>query len=356
MLNQKIPRLSIFFLILFSGTITLAACSLPLFGSADQTPTLNATQAYGTVYAKLTEAVAQTPSPTSGSFPTITPVRPATMTQGASPATPTRTTIPATPAPQCNLAAPGNPIDVTIPDNTQMAPGQAFTKIWRLQNVGECTWNTNYGIVFSSGEQMSAPNRVPLSQSVSPGGSIDISVNLIAPQTAGFYQGDWKLVSDTGFEFGIGTGGSDSFWVRIEVLNLPTQSPTVTPSTPTATSTPGTGVSGSVNLLPGNRVDLDSGVTNSGPGDDLSYENVAQGVHQIKMLGSSRIGVYGENRPEFINCSSSTPNATFINVEAISPGTYMCYLTGLGSIGRARIIEFNTSTAALSLEILTWIK
>lgn len=354
MLNQKLPFFPIFFLLLFLGTISLTACSLPLLGGSDRSPTPNTTQAYETVNAKLTEAVAKTPSPTSGSFPTITPVNITTATQGAPTVSPTRTAIPATPAPRCNLAAPGNPIDVTIPDNTQMAPGQAFTKVWRLQNVGDCTWNTNYGIVFSSGEKMSAPDRVPLPQAVSPGGSVDISVDMIAPQTAGFYQGDWMLVSDTGFKFGIGTSGSDSFWVRIEVLNLPTQSPTVTPSTPTATSTPGTGVSGLVNLLPGNRVDLDSGVTNSGPGDDLSYENVAQGVHQIKMLGSSRIGVYGGNRPEFINCSSSTPNATFINVEAISPGTYMCYITGLGSIGRARIIEFNPSTAALSIEILTW--
>lgn len=353
---QKLPRLFTSFVFLVFGLSALTACSLPLFGGDDITPTPNTTQAYETVNAKLTQAVAQTPSPTVGTFPTITPVQRATMTQGSSPVTPTRTAIPATPAPRCNLAAAGNPIDVTISDNTQMAPGQTFTKIWRLQNAGECTWNTNYGIVFSTGEQMSAPGRVNLPQSVSPGGVVDISVDMIAPQLAGFYQGNWLMVSDTGFEFGIGTNGVDPFWVRIEVLNLPTQSPTATPSTPTPTSPPGTGVSGSVSLVPGDRVDLDSGIINSGPGDDLSYENVAQGVHQIKMVGSSRVGVYGGNKPEFLNCKSSNPNATFINVEALSQGTYLCYLTGLGSVGRAMIVNFNSSNGAISLEILTWIE
>ena len=31
--------------------------------------------------------------------------------------------------------------DVTIPDGTEVAPGEAFTKTWALVNTGNCTWN-----------------------------------------------------------------------------------------------------------------------------------------------------------------------------------------------------------------------
>src|SRR5512135_3467629 len=41
--------------------------------------------------------------------------------------------------------------DVTVPDGTRFSPGAAFTKTWRLKNVGTCTWSTSYTLVFSSG-------------------------------------------------------------------------------------------------------------------------------------------------------------------------------------------------------------
>jgi len=44
--------------------------------------------------------------------------------------------------------------DLTVPDGTNFASGAAFTKTWRLQNVGTCTWGTSYRLVFSGGEQM----------------------------------------------------------------------------------------------------------------------------------------------------------------------------------------------------------
>ena len=46
--------------------------------------------------------------------------------------------------------------DVTIPDNTVMAPGQTFRKTWRIQNAGSCAWNSGYQLVFSGG-MMSLP-------------------------------------------------------------------------------------------------------------------------------------------------------------------------------------------------------
>ncbi|NIP41529.1 MAG: hypothetical protein GWN00_05010, partial [Aliifodinibius sp.] len=35
-----------------------------------------------------------------------------------------------------------------------LTPRTAFTKVWRLQNVGTCTWTADYDMVFISGDRM----------------------------------------------------------------------------------------------------------------------------------------------------------------------------------------------------------
>lgn len=352
---KKLPFNLIILIVLgFVSTAALISCSLPVFRGGDNTPTPNVTQAYQTVNAKLTLSVAQTPSSTEGLTATQTKLVNQTPTQVTPSPSSTQTRIPETPSPRCNLAAPGVPIDVTIPDNTQFPPGQEFTKTWRLQNVGECTWSTEYALVFYSGEQMSALARVPLPGEVGPGKIVDISVDMVAPQLPGTYQGYWKISTASGFEFGIGTNGDEPFWVKIIVLDLPTQTPTTTPATPSTTPTPGISASSTLDLLPGDTLDLDTGIPGTGGADDLSYENAAQGVHQLKTIGTALLGVYGDSKPEFVNCQATNPNATFLNVEALPAGTYLCYVTNTGAIGRAMISNFNPGNAVLTLDILTW--
>jgi len=43
-------------------------------------------------------------------------------------------------------------IDVNYPDYTSISPNQPFTKTWRLQNAGTCTWQ-GYSLTFTKGEQ-----------------------------------------------------------------------------------------------------------------------------------------------------------------------------------------------------------
>jgi hypothetical protein len=73
--------------------------------------------------------------------------------------------------------------DVTIPDGTSFAPGAAFTKTWRLKNIGTCAWNTSYALVYASGEKMGTTTVVNLPSSVAPGATIDLTVNMTAPTT-----------------------------------------------------------------------------------------------------------------------------------------------------------------------------
>jgi hypothetical protein len=100
--------------------------------------------------------------------------------------------------------------DVTIPDNTQMNPGQSFTKVWRLRNSGTTTWGSGYILVFVGGSQMSAPSSVSV-PNTAPGGTVDISVPMIAPTTSGTYQGNWRLRNPAGQLFGV------EIWVKIVV-------------------------------------------------------------------------------------------------------------------------------------------
>jgi len=110
--------------------------------------------------------------------------------------------------------------DVTVPDGSDYAPGDTFVKTWRLKNTGSCTWTSSYDLVFYSGDAMNAPAEVQLtSGTVAPGGTLDVSVQLKAPNSEGTYKGFFRLRSGSGVIFGIGNNADVSFWVEIEVLS-----------------------------------------------------------------------------------------------------------------------------------------
>lgn len=130
--------------------------------------------------------------------------------------------------------------DTTVPDGTVFAPNAPFFKVWRLKNVGTCTWTTAYSLTFVSGERMSGADTL-LSQTVTPGQTADLGVNLIAPSFAGSYRGNWELKDASGNRFGLGSGFDQPFWVAITVSGSatpvsPTMTPTSTSQAPTATS------------------------------------------------------------------------------------------------------------------------
>lgn len=108
--------------------------------------------------------------------------------------------------------------DVTIPDNTDLEPGQEFTKTWRLENVGTCAWTAGYSLVFDRGDDLSGPQAIPISvETVEPGDTVDLSVDLVAPPEQGSYQSFWKLRTARGRRFGIGES-SEAFWLKINVV------------------------------------------------------------------------------------------------------------------------------------------
>jgi hypothetical protein len=352
---MTLQRLSIRLCCLFP-LLALAACNLPTQADGSL-PTPNVTQAYQTVEAHLTAAsqaspVATTPAPTDTGLATPT----ATTTVIPPSATLPRPTSIATQGRPCDQAAAGSPLfDVTIPDDSQMAPGQSFTKTWRLQNAGSCTWSRSYAVTFFSGEQLSAPPSVGLNGDVLPGQTVDVSVDMTAPQTPGIYQSNWKLRNAANVLFGIGPTGSAPFWVRIVVVANTTITPTPVTATPTATLTPAPAVqsSGSITLNTGSLIDLDTKQVNAASGNDLSYESNAEGRRLLVPQGSMQLAVFGPNPPGFTSCTGTALGTAPVDIEAMA-GSYLCYRTTQGLPGRLQVTAMNPDNFSLTLDFLTW--
>ena len=208
--------------------IVLTACG----GGATATPTndanLQITQVAQTVQAELTRIAALTPSPT--------PTLPVTATPTAPAETPTTSgTAAITPVALADNA--GYVSDVTVPDNTQFAPGQKFTKTWRIMNSGSNAWTTSYKLTYISGDLMGDAKQVTLAQSVPPGQQFDISVDLVAPSQPGTYKSSWQMVNANGTAFG------DQVYVQIVVstsVSTPTSAASPTAAQATATGAPTT--------------------------------------------------------------------------------------------------------------------
>ena len=89
--------------------------------------------------------------------------------------------------------------NVTIPDGTEIAPGETFVKTWRMRNSGTCTWTSTYSWTFRGGDVLTVLDTTALDL-VSPGQEVDISVTIVAPESPGAYAGQWQLSGANQFE------------------------------------------------------------------------------------------------------------------------------------------------------------
>ena len=157
--------------------------------------------------------------------PTAAPPQPPAATSTPAPAA---TTAPAPCVNGAAFVADLNLDDQNMTAPPAMQPGQRFTKGWRFRNSGNCNWAASFflGFVFGNvpGAQMGGqPTQV--GRVVAPGQTIDINVNLIAPNQPGTFQGFWQMNDTNGVPFG------ERVWVGITVPApaIPTPAPTLTP-------------------------------------------------------------------------------------------------------------------------------
>lgn len=196
------------------------------------------------VSAGISTAVAQTLTaqyvpPTATPVSTETPTPTSTMEQQptailASP------TLPVATQGSCYNAAYVS--DVTIPDGTTITAGTSFTKTWSVKNTGTCAWTKDFMIKFASGSQMGGTTTA-IGSAVAAGSSINVSVTMVAPTTAGSYTGYWRMASNAGNLFG--------GYVSVQIISAAvptgtvtgtatvTRTPTVTPVYIVVTATPG---------------------------------------------------------------------------------------------------------------------
>lgn len=112
--------------------------------------------------------------------------------------------------------------DVTVPDGTVLSPGEHFRKVWRLRNTGTCTWSRSYKVVSSGEFHMGGSQFAYLSDTVKPGETGDITMNLTAPVIYGNFESEYMLEDENGSRFGIkGTRTKKEmpFWLKVTVTN-----------------------------------------------------------------------------------------------------------------------------------------
>jgi hypothetical protein len=213
------PRKLLFLIVLVCALAVLAACSLgpnparaTLQATASPPPAATATETY--------PPTATEYPPTSPATATLTPTqRPSSTATGA---TETGTAPAGTDdgPPISNGAAIDKAefvADVTVPDGTNFTPGEAFVKTWRLKNTGTTTWTRDYLLVFVRGEQMGGPPTVAMPESVAPGETIELSVDMTAPERLGSHTGFWQFRTPAGQPFGIGPEANQPIYVQINV-------------------------------------------------------------------------------------------------------------------------------------------
>jgi hypothetical protein len=193
--------------------LILAAC-----GGGKPTPTASDpnqayTQIWQTVAAGQTQTAGAAPVATNTPEASVTP-RP-TNTSLVSPtsavSTPDFTAVPATTntRPKATSQASCDNFqfvdDVTIPDGSEIAAGTSFVKTWRIKNLGPCEWNEEYMITFGWGGEgtdwkTAAPNA--FSKVVKVGDTIDLSMELVAPDEPGSYGGVFRVKNPDDVYFG----------------------------------------------------------------------------------------------------------------------------------------------------------
>ena len=220
------------------SSLLLSACGAK---DVDATPTFSVEFAQTLAVITFSAGLTQTAlaMPTNTSTPTLTPSPTATVTLAVTKtsAAPVGPGVGVLPTSSCNSMAFVS--DVTIPDNTNMKPGQQFTKTWRVRNNGTCAWESGFKFNFIGGNAMGGAT-LTLDKALSPGAETELSISMTAPNTSGSHRSNWRMANAAGTNFG------DEVFVVIVVggsavttsTSTSTGVPVPATATPTATETP----------------------------------------------------------------------------------------------------------------------
>lgn len=167
-------------------------------------------------------------SPTPRPEPTQTATAAPTLAPTASPEPPTPEPAPVACTKDLQLVAHVQP-----GDSAAVTPGQVFTKVWSIKNIGTCTWVEDYQVAYESGNQMGAAAVIAFNYRMTPDQTATVSVDwLRAPTTPGTYVGVWRLRDASGTAFG------EPLLVRIVVTEAPAPRPVASAAPPPVAARP----------------------------------------------------------------------------------------------------------------------
>jgi hypothetical protein len=162
-----------------------------------------------TVIAEFTQTAAAIPPTAAATATQAASLTPEASVQPTDTAAPTNNPFEATPTDiTCDDAIWVS--DVTVPDGTQMTPGQDFVKTWKIKNTGSCTWGTGYTLIHGYDEKLDGIAE-PLTTAVAPGEEVEVSVRFKASTNAGEHRSYWRMQNASGSAFG------EFFYVSIVV-------------------------------------------------------------------------------------------------------------------------------------------
>ncbi len=323
---------------LLTGAFLLSACNFPLEVSVDSPlPTTDNGGEAGN---------SENPESETQATPTEEPLLPTDTPEP----TPTATDAPPTdtPEPTGCMDVATFVSDVTYPDDTEVDADSFFTKTWRLRNDGTCTWTSSYALVFSHGDQMGGPAEMALAGTVPPGSTVDISSSMTAPTDPGTYQGFWKLRSNGGVLFGVGSGGGVAFWTKI-VVPSEDEGIVFESLAPVFEAYFICKASGTDMTLHDNGCfDLDTGeIVGCGTAEaDFRYEYthiLFTHEYEINPLHMVSFKLFGAEAPTREQCQASSLSPMTFDLHK----RYYCYQTTDGNYGWIKIDDYNSSSVIL---------
>jgi hypothetical protein len=94
----------------------------------------------------------------------------------------------------------------TPADGTYYHLGEDFDLVYQIMNSGGRNWNQHYYLKFVNGipgktQDGQAVTLVYFSRNVTPGETISLVIDMVAPQEPGTYSSNWALVNDNGIAF-----------------------------------------------------------------------------------------------------------------------------------------------------------
>ncbi len=186
--------------------LLMAACN----GGAAATP--DAAQAAAQVATQVAQTIAAISSQQQQAAPTSTPGSIPTLDTAptTAPLVPTLVMPPTATTTSCN--PPPLMISESPTDSASYPVNTAFTKTWTIKNMGTCTWNSNYKIIYEGGDAMSGLTTMKFPGSAAPNETVTLSLGLTSNSTPGTYIGYWGLWDDKNVRFG-------RIWVKINVTS-----------------------------------------------------------------------------------------------------------------------------------------